>query len=297
MEIASRSEKLLGTIIEIKLPKQHSQLFPKCFEELSRIEKTYSRFLDDSELSKLNCKLGVWQSAPQEFIFLLLRAQKFKEKSNGNFDITLKATLDSMGYDKNYSFKPKPVPKTGILRKLGSLLGDVRIDRAKGRVLLNKQIEFGGFGKGFALDCVRQLLEQNGVMHYYINAGGDIFARQGKGMEPWIIILEHPDDPEKAIGTIKLDNCSIAGSAPNRRRWGNFHHLLNAKTKKPASEVKAIFVMAKTGIEADAYATALFGAGFAKGIALSKQLPVELLIISSHGKMFKSAGFEAQLFA
>ncbi len=75
----------------------------------------------------------------------------------------------------------------------------------------------------------------------------------------------------------------LQASAPNRRKWGKFHHLLNAK---------AIFVIAKTGIEADGYATA----GFKEGIELSKKLPVEMLLISSENKMYQSKGVEAKIF-
>ena len=297
MEIAAKSEQVLGTTVEIKLPSRHSSFFPLCFSELTRIENAYSRFLPDSELSRLNAKLGIWQNASCELLSLVEKAEEFRGKTDGHFDISMKAVLDSMGYDAEYTFKPKKA-KGGIALALSRLLPAVKIDRAKGRLLLNRQIEFGGLGKGYALDRVAALLGEKGVDHYYINAGGDIYAKRGEGEAPWEIILEHPDDSERAMGKISLDGKSIAGSAPNRRSWGNgeFHHLINAKTGKPAQGVKCIFVMAKTGIEADAYATALFTAGFEKGIALSKKLPVEILMVSSKDKMYESGGFGAELF-
>lgn len=293
MELVSKTEKHLGTMIEIKLPMENSNLFSICFDELHKIEKKYSRFLDDSELCALNGNIGSWQDISDEMMYLLLKAEEFKTKTGGNFDITLKSVLDSMGYDKDYSFKPKP-PKTK--RLLDYLRQPVQIDRTNSRVLLRTEIEFGGLGKGFALDRIKQLLESNGVKHYYINAGGDIFARKGDRGEPWVVLLEHPYDSSMAIGKVIIDNCSIAGSAPNRRKWGEYHHLINAKTKKPAMGVAAIFVIAKTGIEADAYATALFTAGYNEGKALSRKLPVEILIISSQNKMYCSEGFHAELF-
>ncbi len=296
MELAVRAEQLLGSQIEIKLPKQHAHFFSECFAEIKRIEGAYSRFLEGSELSRLNRRLGAWQHASPELLVLVSKAEEFREKTKGNFDITLKSALDAIGYDRDYSFKPHPQPTPGLLQRIQRLSGSIRIDPKKSRILLNKEIDFGGFGKGFALDKVRELLESRGVSHYYINAGGDIFAAQGKGCEPWPILLEHPDDPSMAIGKISLDNRAIAASAPNRRKWGEFHHLLNARTGKPAMGVKAIFVIAKTGLEADAYATALFTAGFEEGIVISKNLPVELLIVSSQDKMYQSQGFGAELF-
>ncbi len=295
--IAAMEKQVLGTKVEIKLPIRHSPFFPLCFSELERIEKAYSRFLPGSELTRLNGRLGIWQDASQELLALVEMAGEFKTKTDGNFDITLKSRLDDLGYDSQYSFERKK-PGMDILGAFRRFLPAIKTDQANGKILLNRQIEFGGLGKGYALDCVARLLEKNCVEHYYINAGGDIYARKGKsGAEkPWEILLEHPDDPERAIGKISLDGKSIAGSAPNRRKWGDSHHLLNARTGMPARGVKCIFIIAKTGIEADAYATALFTAGFEQGIGLSKKLPVEILVVSSQDKMYQSPGFGAELF-
>jgi thiamine biosynthesis lipoprotein len=297
METVARTEELLGSAIEIKLPRQHSSFFPICFEEMKRIEDAYSRFLPDSKLSKLNKTLGTWQHVSEEFIFLLSKAEEFKAKTGGNFDITLKSALDAMGYDKDYSFKQKPEAKPGILASMrGALSGAIQINRNEKKILLNREIDFGGFGKGYASDRVAEVLERKGVSHYYINAGGDMLAKSAKGEKDWEILLEHPDNPEIAIGKINLNGKAIAGSAPNRRKWGDSHHLINAKTGKPAQGTKAIFVIASTGIEADACATALFTAGFEHGISLSKKMPVEILSISSQNKMYQSPGFGAELF-
>ncbi len=306
MELVAKSISALGTSIEIKLPIANSALFPLCFGEISRIEDQFSRFKDSSELSKLNRNLGKWQTASEEMLYLLSKALDFFSKTDGNFDITLKSALDNLGYDKDYSFKVKDGMESLPLPPIQQLSSSpiepnkppsILIDSNNSIVFLNKEIDFGGFGKGYALDKASALLERNGVFHYYINAGGDIKSRKSKDGEPWTIILEHPDDPEMAIGTIELNNQSLAASAPNRRKWGDgLHHLLNAKTHLPAMDVKAIFIVAKTGIESDAYATALFTAGFEEAISLSKTLPVEMLIVSSQNKMFKSDGFDAKLF-
>lgn len=287
MNIVSRSEKWLGTLIEIKLPLEHSFLFSDCFKEIERIEKTYSRFLDSSELSKVNASLGSWVSVSDEFLFIVSRAQEIKKKTWGNFDITLKSTLDQLGYDKNYSFK-ESIKNVSVSDKLKGLLPSIRIDNSLKRIFLRKEIDFGGLGKGFALDSVARLLDEKNVDNYYINAGGDIFA---KGKIPWKISLEHPDDPSKFIGELELNNEAIAASSSNRRKWGKNHHLINAKTKLPQNSIKAIFVIANKGIDADAYATALFTAGFDDAIILSQHLELKVLIISFDDKVFQSEDF------
>ena len=299
--LVSRTQELLGTVIEIKLPKKHASLFSLCFAELSRIERTYSRFLDASELSALNKHLGQWRQVSSEFLFLLQKAQEYHEKTKGHFDITLKGTLDRLGYDATYSFRERNRGRMSAVFDLikgyfSFLHRPIVLDRVNTRVLLRQEIELGGFGKGFALDRVASLLDKKKVSHYYINAGGDIYAKQGRGEDPWMILLEHPDDPMRAIGKVILKKGAIASSSSNRRRWGKHHHLINAKTGMSSSGVKTIFVLADKGIDADAYATALFTAGFEEGILLSKRIGVEILMISQENKMYQSEGFDAFFF-
>src|SRR5271157_5465916 len=105
MELVSRTEQRLGTAFEIRISKQDQELVSPCFDELARIEAAYSRFRDDSELSRLNRNLGKWQATTEEMIYLISAALEFQKKTEGYFDVTLKSVLDSWGYDRDYSFK------------------------------------------------------------------------------------------------------------------------------------------------------------------------------------------------
>ncbi|VVB57075.1 ApbE family protein [uncultured archaeon] len=298
MELQTQSRELLGSVFEIKLPARHSPLFSSCFSEIARIERAYSRFLPDSELTRLNSNLGPWQDAGPEMLSLVQQAEQFHKLTGGHFDITLKSALEEMGYGPKIK-KERKQNSGHFLSFLNLSSSRPQINMQKGQIRLSQPIEFGGLGKGYALDRLASLLEAAGVGHYYLNGGGDIYAKRAPGEEPWPVLLEHPDDPERAIGKVELDGQAIAGSAPNRRKWGakgEMHHLLNAKTKKPAQGVKAIFVLAQTGIEADAYSTAIFTAGFEEGIEMSWKLPVKILMVSSEGKMYQTPGFGAELF-
>jgi thiamine biosynthesis lipoprotein len=298
MKIISKTKYGLGTKIEIKLPSQYHKYFHECFSEIERIEKTYSRFDEKSTLSIANKNLGKWQKVSKEFIELLKFAKKIHEETEGNFDITIKSALDSIGYDKDYSFKPK---FEKIIEEINTpkLTFDeaIKINEKEQKIMLKKEIDFGGLGKGHAIDKIANLLDKKEINHYYINAGGDIYAKAKNKTQTWKILLEHPDNPKIAIGEIGINDSAIAGTATNKRKWLNeFHHLINPKTKMPIQGCKAIFVSAKTGIEADAYAKGIFCAGFEEGIRISKKLPAEILFISESNKMYISNGFKANLY-
>ena len=295
METASQKKTLLGTEVEIQVPARHSSLFSQCFGEISRIENEYSRFLQNSKLSLANSRLGKWQAVSPEFFFLIKKSLEFSKNTAGSFDITVKSALEDLGY-KNPSMPKNPDEKNPLLGIRRALEGKILLDEKNSRILLNSQIDFGGLGKGFAIDRAAQILGKNKISRYCINAGGDLYAKSDPGESEWEILLEHPDDSSRAIGKIKLNSKSLAASAPNKRKWGNSHHLIDPKTQKSAQGAKCIFVLANSAIEADAYATALFVCGFEKGIELSKTLPVEILFASNEGKMYQSPGFDAEIF-
>lgn len=291
MEFSSEKKEFLGTLIEVKIPKKSSKIFSLIFDEFKRIEGKYSRFNDNSYLSKMNLNLKRWQKADEETIYLIKKAEEIKKLTDGNFDITLLDTLERLGYDKEYTLKEK---KPNLFA--GLLQSKEPIKIMDDDIYLKKKIEFGGIGKGYAIDRASEIIESNGVKDYYINAGGDIFARHKDENKKWVILLEHPDFTDRAIGKVEINNMAIASSSSNRRRWGKNHHLINAKTRKPISEIKSIFVIAKNALLADSYATALFTSGFGKGIELSKKLDIDTLIISEKNKMYKSENFKVEYF-
>lgn len=294
MKLVKQERELLGTKVSIELPSSFSFLFESCFDELVRIEKTYSRFLESSKLSLLNKKLDVWQTVSEEFFFLIEKGLEYNKKTKGYFDMTLKSTLDNLGYDKEYSFTKKEVTTSSPKKSFFFAKKDVELDNGQLKVLLRKEIEIGGFGKGFAVDLIKTHLETNGVKEFVINAGGDMFISSKE--HPVTIYLEHPTDMKKVMGEVKISYGAIASSSPSRRKWKDGHHLINAKTKLPDQSIQQIFVLADSCMDADAYATALFSAGFVKATSLARKLPVEIYMLSTDGEPFMTSGFKAEFY-
>lgn len=297
MEFISEKKEILGSLVEIFLPQKNKKLFEICFDELNRIQKKFSRFDENSDLNKLNRNLNTWQQIDKEFLDLIKKSLEIQQNTNRYFDITLKNTLENLGYDKNYSFKEKNISKLiKIKNELKFyILNPIKINEKTSKIYLRKEIEFGGIGKGYAIDRVYNILTQNNVENFLINAGGDIRCKSN-GKKQWITLLQHPDNLNNVIGKININNKSLAGSAPSYRKWNANHHLINPKTNLPQNEVKSIFVLADTGLDADTYATALFASGFENAIKLSKKLKLEILVISSENKIYKSNNFNVKLY-
>lgn len=271
--------------IDSSSKKKVANVVQKAFEECERIEQTFSRFLPESKLSHVNRHLKEWQTVSDEFFSLLSFCEEIKKMTHGAFDCTVKSILDGWGYNANYTLTEGEQGNIGVIE-----FGE------KNRIFLHAPIDFGGIGKGYALDKVLPFFDD--FSNILLNAGGDIYARgAGKTGEGWKIFFEHPQNAQKAIGEVIVDDFFLAASSPLQRKWRNRHHLVSPKHVSPAEKSAICFTQAKKGILADAFSTGLFVLGVDNIITIPKTLPVEFFLLEKNGKkMIRSSGFRGDLY-
>ena len=255
----------------------------EAFSECARIENAYSRFVDGNELAILNAHVGEWAEVSEELLQLIAFAKRAGEKTKGAFDVSVKSILEGWGYDSAYSLKEGRPGRTGT------------IELTEGRVRIGAPIELGGLGKGYALD--RMLSFLNGFPNVHLNAGGDLIVRGvNENAEPWRIVFEHPEDPARGIGTVDTTGLALASSSPSRRKWRNRHHLVDPRTGEPAAGMLAVYTQSSSALLADVYSTALFVLGYEEAQKLLPTLPVEAMLVSPEGRIFRSPNFQGVLF-
>lgn len=132
-------------------------------------------------------------------------------------------------------------------------------------------LDANGYIKGWAISRAGELIAGQGYKTFCIAAGGDILAR---GSKVWRVGIQNPFDRQKIIEVVELENQSIATS-------GNYErgaHIINPKTKKPASHWASVSIIGPDIIEADVMATACFAMGEkAEGFVKNKD---QLLMIA-----------------
>jgi hypothetical protein len=152
-------------------------------------------------------------------------------------------------------------------------------------------IDVGAAGKGYLVDIVSAILQQAGVARFVVDAGGDLRHWGEHGIR---VGLEHPLDPRLVIGVADLQNRALCASAVNRRAWGNgLHHVLDARTGVPATEVLATWVVADDAALADGLATALFFTGAHRLAEIFRFAYVRML---ADGRAERSPDFDGELF-
>lgn len=246
---------------------------------------TYSRFRSDSLVTKVSRKPGKYVF-PKNASKLFNLYSTLHQATDGKITPLVGEALSDAGYDANYSFIPQD--KIGAVPDWDSAISiNKRILTARKLVLL----DFGAIGKGYLVDLLAEFLVSKKIENFCIDASGDIIHRHPK--KAIKIGLENPTNPKEVIGVAEISNLSLCASAINRRKWQNFHHIIDPKTGEPPQNILATWVTATNTALADGLATGLF---LVPAKQLKKYFQFEYVIINQDMSFEKSHDFPGELF-
>jgi thiamine biosynthesis lipoprotein len=220
-----------------------------------RVDLRFSRFRDDSELSRVNARAGRWQLVSAPFAEVLRRSLDAARATDGLFDPTVLPAMIAAGYDRDYDELLASPPRAAT-EPVGPprRWRDVELD---GRMLFlprGAAFDFGGIAKGWAVD---RALECAAPLPWaLVDAGGDM-AVAGRAPGPLAIGVADPHDASLEIARLALDSGALATSSVVGRSWGpGLHHVIDPRTWRPAStRVLQATVWAGSCTEAEILAT------------------------------------------
>lgn len=251
---------------------------------IEEFDLAYSRFREDSLVTQVAKAPGVFDF-PEDAHELVTFYRRLYDATNGGVTPLIGAALAESGYDKHYSFKPQVIHEVPEWDEVMSWHGS-RLETYQ-----PVQLDFGAAGKGYLVDILGELIENEGVGEYTIDASGDIRHRGG---DAETIGLENPFDQSRVIGAMNLQNASLCASATNRRQWGGgMHHIIDPKQRSPTRSVTATWVAAESTLIADGLATALF---FTDAEQLREKWDFQYVRLGSNGKITHSHEFMGELF-
>ncbi|MBI5160375.1 MAG: FAD:protein FMN transferase [Micrococcales bacterium] len=259
-------------------------------ERIERFDRAWSRFRDDSLVSRMAREPGTW-SLPPEAVPLLGVYERLHAVTGGRISPLVGDRLAALGYDGSYRLGPASAPAPVV-----AWADALAWDGERLTMLRPATLDVGAAGKGLLVDLVGEVLAAHGLPDSVIDASGDLRIR-GRGTgRPERVALEHPDDPARAVAAVTLRSGALCGSAGNRRAWAGVHHILDAVTGEPTRAVAATWAIADSALVADGAATALF---FVEGAAIAAALGerIEWVRLWADGRLERSAGIEGELFA
>ncbi len=266
------------------------------WKKIRELEDTLSTWIPGSLLSRVNRKAARRPVTVDAVTFdLLVRSRGYHTLSDGAFD----PTVGPLQRVWRPLAKMKRMPTDDEVEAALSLVGfeHVSLDRKAGTVAFDKagvSLDLGGIAKGYAADLAARAALEAGAFACRINAGGDLVAR---GAPPWspegfkVEIrdpLRSPSDTVAGWSFSVLDRgVATSGNYERFTMVGDekFSHILDPRTGRPVEDtVLQVTVIAPSGTEADALATALTVLGPEAGLKLAEQLPdVEALFLSKSG--------------
>lgn len=258
-------------------------------DEVLRIQAKYSRYVEDSVLSRINRAAGSDAAlrCDTETLDLLRFADTLYHQSGGLFDIT------SGVLRKAWNFALPVLPAAEALAPLLALVGWDAVERRGDSIRLPRvgmEIDFGGFGKEYAADRAAAVLSAQGLQHGYVNLGGDIRAIGPQpGGEPWLIGVQDPRRKGEIVATIPVVRGALATSGDYERFFEidgtRYCHVLDPRSGYPVSYWSSVSVLAPMAIVAGSYSTIAMLKREA-GLGFLREQKLSFLALDSQGQVF-----------
>jgi thiamine biosynthesis lipoprotein len=293
--------KLMGNRFEISILANDENFantnIDLAVAEISRIEKLLTTFSNDSVTFQINKNAGIQPVVvPKEVFDLIFRCQMISKMTQGAFDISY-GSIDKKFW--NFDLNMTSLPDKDLAKKAVELINYENIilnEKDKTVFLKNKgmRIGFGGIGKGYAAECAKKILQQNGIESGIVNAAGDLTAwgYQENG-EAWTIGIADPNKKESVFSTFNITNTSVATSG-NYEKFvlidgKKYSHTIDPKTGYPISGIKSVTIIAENAEIADALATPVTVMGIEVGLNFINQIPnIGCIIIDDYDKTYSS---------
>ena len=222
----TRSRWLMGTLLEATVDRpQDAPALESAFAEVDRLEALLSTYRPASEVSRLNAAAGSPARPVSEDLWLLLAASSRAWAASGGL------------FDPTYSSLP-------LARGFGRLTLAAGIRSVA--LPPGGHLDFGGIGKGYALDAAAAALRARGVRRALLNFGGQVYA-----LGRW--------DVRTPGGAVVLEDASAATSGDSERPGHIVDPATGASRRGPATAT----VLLPSATEADAWSKPLYLGGVA----------------------------------
>lgn len=269
--------RALGTDCEIQyacVDDARAQAFERAAVAwVEAFEARYSRFRSDSLVSRINAAAGAgWVEIDEEMERFLDVSGSLHFLSQGVLDVTALPLLRLWDYK---AAVPR-VPSHEEIAAARRLVGWHKLERAPGRVRLPEVgmgLDFGGWGKEYAVDAVAGLAREHGLVCALVDFGRDLCAvGAAPGKPGWHVGLEDPAHPgECCWASLALQDRAVAcsgdyarGFTIDGRRYG---HIIDPRTGMPAAnDVRQVTVIASSCLQAGALSTTAFILGPEAGL-------------------------------
>jgi FAD:protein FMN transferase len=262
---------------------------------LDAVVSQMSAWVPQSDLSRFNrAEPGSCHALPAEFFCVLDYALSVAAETDGAYDPTVGALAALWGFGPEGRASRAPSDEAIAAARARCGWERLRLTRNARRAVQpgGLTIDVCAVGKGFAVDCLADVMRAHGCTDFLAEIGGEL---RGEGCKPdgspWWVSVEAPRAASNMPQTlIALHDVSVATSGDQRRyvehggrRYG---HTIDPRTGYPVSNgIVSVTVVARTCMEADALSTGLYVMGEEAGRRFADRHGIAALFVmeDEHG--------------
>jgi thiamine biosynthesis lipoprotein ApbE len=302
-EFAFYHEEVMGTALELRVRADSEdaarEAEARVLSEIDRLSAILSSYDPSSRLSEWMNHPGEGSSIPGDLFEVLRAADHWRQTTGGAFDPRV-AAFGRLWDSSAERGRTPTLDELAEARALASVDAWRLEPGAKTAERIGRTpISLDGIAKGFIIEraCAEGFDPSRGVRGILLNVGGDLRV-VGEGFGT--IGLAPPKGDSEAsepFTFLEARDRSVATSGAAHRGWSIdgrwYSHILDPRIGRPVEAVASASVVAPSGTDADALATALNVLPIAEGLRLVNGLPeVECLIVAFDGTIHRSAGWE-----
>ncbi len=253
------SHEAMATTFEIIIigddEKYARQTAAAAFEEVNRLEAELSRFIENSDVARINnlpanrpLILGL-----DTFECLKLSCRIYAE-TGGAFDVTIGPLLRCWRNADGSPREPSKQELDNARKHTGTNLFKLNEDEHTIELLTaGVQVDLGGIGKGYAVDKMAELLREWSIDTALISGGySSVRALDGPAeTNGWPLTLSNPENRKEILVRSNLQNRALGSSGIKKGR-----HIIDPRTMQPVRDKLAAWSSATDAATADALSTA-----------------------------------------
>jgi thiamine biosynthesis lipoprotein len=225
------------------------------FDEVDRLERDLSRFVENSDVARIN-NLPALRPLPlslDTFECLKISAEMFRE-TGGAFDVTVGFLVDCWRDEEKKPRTPSPQELQWARAHMG--MHRILFDEPTHAIALTAspvRVDLGGIGKGYAVDTMAAMLREWSIDRALLHGGfSSVLALDAPhGAEGWPVTLSHPLDRRRTLARLALERVAVSGSG---REKGP--HIIDPRRAAPVEGKLAAWSFAADAARADALSTA-----------------------------------------
>lgn len=206
--------------------------------------------------------------APPSILPLIRLGQRYSEQSDGLLNPATGRLTSLWGFDRPPPYCGPPPAQAEIERVIAAKpsMSDLTIDGLEivsGNPAV--QLDFEAIAAGYGMDLAFTYLRERGIRHALLRIGNDLRAIGDRAGKPWRIAIRRPSG-SGVYGIVEISGDASVFTAGDYERsffhgGRTYHHLIDPRTGRPADGARAVTVIHRDAVTANAAARALFVAG------------------------------------